>query len=191
VRRRLLMLPLLVSQLLMGGCSLIPKNDAPSVTVYDFGPPAAGAAPARAPVIQPVTVPPWLEGRRIDYRLDYRDASQRASYRDSRWAADAAALVTERLRQRAARAGEQVGAQTLRVELEEFCHVFASPQASRGLVVLRANIVDAATGQSLRRRVFEASVDAPSADAAGGAHALAQATDRAIEDVLGWAAAGR
>jgi cholesterol transport system auxiliary component len=173
---------------MVGGCSLLPKNDAPPVTVYDFGPPAAAAqALARAPVVQPVTVPPWLEGRRIDYRLDYRDAAQRASYRDSRWAADAAALVTERLRQRAARAGQLAGAQTLRVELEEFCHVFASPAASRGLVVLRANLVDAATGQSLRRQVFEASVDAASADAAGGAHALAQAADRAIEDLLRWA----
>jgi len=181
----------LLLTLLLGGCSLLPKNDTPPVTVYDFGPPPAAApAAGRAPVVQPVTVPPWLEGRRIDYRLDYRDASQRASYRDSRWAADAASLVTEGLRQRAARAGQLVGAQTLRVELEEFCHVFASPSASRGLVVLRANLVDAATGQSLRRQVFEASVDAASADAAGGAHALAQAADRVIDDVLRWAATG-
>ena len=80
----------------VGGCSLLPKNDAPPVTVFDFGPPPAAAALARAPLVQPVTAPPWLDNRRIDYRLDYRDAAQRASYRDSRWAADAAALVTER-----------------------------------------------------------------------------------------------
>jgi cholesterol transport system auxiliary component len=185
MRRRLFAaLPLLG----LGACSLLPKNDAPPITVFDFGPPPAAAALTRAPVVQPVSVAPWLEGRRIDYRLDYRDAAQRASYRDSRWAADAAALFTERLRQRAARAATLVSAQALRVELEEFCQVFASPQASRGLVVLRASLVDAATGQPLRRQVFERSVEAPSADAAGGAHALAQAADRAIEDVLGWAA---
>jgi cholesterol transport system auxiliary component len=174
----------------LAGCSLLPKSDTPPVKVYDFGPPPAMPAPARTPVVQPVTVPAWLEGRRIDYRLDYRNAAERASYRDSRWAADAGDLITERLRQRSARAGELDAARALRVEVEEFLQVFASPSQSQALVAVRATLVDAATGQTVRRRTFERRVDAASADAAGGTQALARAADLVIDDVLRWAAEG-
>ena len=75
---------------------------------------------------------------------------------------------------------------TLRVELVDFSQVFDRPDASRAVVRLRASVF-VARGL-VDQRVVQVDVPARSADAAGGVAALTQASDRAIGELLDWAA---
>jgi len=177
----------LLSMLLLSGCSLLPPQPA-SPQVYDFGPATAGAAPAGAPAALQVQAPAWLDGAALLYRLEYGDAARLASYRDSRWAAAPAALLHEHLRQRLARAGGPPRALLLRVDVEEFCQVFSAPTRSRAVVRLRATVTDAASGRVLRQQGFAQEVETATPDAAGGAHALARAAADLATQVLDWAA---
>ena len=76
----------------------------------------------------------------------------------------------------------------LRVELEEFSQVFTSASASNALVRLRATLVEpTADGEKLLgQRLFTAQAPAPSADAAGGTRALADATAQTAQAVAQW-----
>ena len=150
------------------------------------------------------------------YRLAYTDARQLRPYQMARWAMPPAQLVKQALRtqlgerravldagdaEAAARQGPAsamaAGAQpalggslptVLRVELEEFSQVFSSASASTGLVRLRATLVEpTADGEKLLgQRLFTAQAPAPSADAAGGTRALADATAQAAQAVSQW-----
>jgi len=166
---------------------------------YDFGP---GAAAREEPprlrreiTVAAVTAPAWLDSPVIVYRLAYRDASQPRSYVESRWVARPAELFTAQLRQRlAATTGSGVlvpadgvrTAVTLRVELQEFSQVFDAPDRSRALVRVRGVLV--AEGRLVAHTSFSTDQPAPSADAAGGARALALAADAAIDQLIGWTA---
>ena len=76
----------------------------------------------------------------------------------------------------------------VRLALEEFSHVFGAPQASAGLVRVRAVLADASTaGETLvAQRVFVARRDAATPDAAGGAKALADAAAQVAEELAAW-----
>jgi len=156
----------------------------PAPAVFDLGRPPA-AAPAQPVNVQllDVTAPPWLAGPGLAYRLDYSEPLRRQIYRDSRWAAPPAALLAERLRQRAAASGGTGKPVMLRLELEEFGQVFDAPGKSRVLLRLRAW----REGQPAPR-VFAADLPATSADAAGAAQALARAADAVVDQLLAWAA---
>jgi cholesterol transport system auxiliary component len=173
--------------LVAGACSLTPAM-APPPLVYDFGPAPTGSTPAVAPASVQVSAPPWLDGTGLVYRLEYRDPTQLASYRDSRWAAPPSALLAERLRQRFARSAGRTGVVTLRIEIEEFCHSFSTPERSRAVLRLRATLLDPGAGRVLRQRAFAVETEAASGDAGGGAHALASAVDQVVEQLLAWAA---
>jgi cholesterol transport system auxiliary component len=164
---------------------------------YDFGPGAV--TPAGSPRLQreitvaSVTSPVWLDSPGLIYRLAYRDASQPRSYVESRWVAPPKELFTARLRQRlGATAPSRVlapadgvrTAVTLRVELLEFSQVFDSPERSRALVRVRAVLV--ADGRLVAQSSFTTEEPARSADAAGGARALALAADAAIDRLISW-----
>lgn len=158
--------------------------------VYDFGPAPAAEAPAGGlPASLQVSAPAWLDGTAMLYRLAYGDGARLSSYRDSRWAAAPGALLRERLKQQLARAPGTPGAGLLRVEVEEFCQVFDTPGHSRGVVRLRAALLEPGSSRVLRQAAFAADLPAASADAAGGAHALMQASDQVLARTLAWAAA--
>jgi cholesterol transport system auxiliary component len=74
----------------------------------------------------------------------------------------------------------------LRLEVDEFSHAFASTSASEGRLILRASLFN---GHALfdQKTVMRAT-PAPSADAAGGAFALAASTDAAAADIIAWLA---
>ena len=76
----------------------------------------------------------------------------------------------------------------LRLDLEEFSHLFTSPDASVGLIRLRATFIEQTTsGQKLvAQRSVVVQRPAPSADAPGGVRALTAATDAAIEEIDRW-----
>lgn len=143
------------------------------------------------------------------YRLAYTDARQLRPYQLARWSLPPAQLVQQALRtqlgeRRAvlsaddalAAAREGVAGSSapgslptvLRAELEEFSQVFSSASASDALVRLRATLVEpTADGEKLLgQRLFTAQVPAPTADAAGGTRALADASAQVAQGVAQW-----
>ena len=148
------------------------------------------------------------------YRLAYTDARQLRPYQLARWSLPPAQLVQQALRTQlserravlsaddalaatregatlgtASRAGDAGSLPTvLRVELEEFSQVFSSASASTALVRLRATLVEPmADGEKLLgQRLFAVQTPAPSADAAGGTRALADATAQTAQAVAQW-----
>jgi cholesterol transport system auxiliary component len=71
------------------------------------------------------------------------------------------------------------------LSLVEFSHVFETPQKSAAVVEGVADVVDGKR-RLLATRTLRAEVDAASADARGGAHALVAATDRLAEQRDTW-----
>lgn len=184
----------LVAALLTAGCGIGPPQRPPVVT-YDLGPAIAGSAPAEAPVlgVPRADAPPWLDTAGIVYRLAYADAQSPRVYAGSRWVAEFPDLFTARLRQHLAGAWRVVAEapetrpeQVLRVQLEEVAQVFDAPAASRGVLQVRGSLYRG--GKLLAQHAWTVEEPGPSADAAGGARALAAASDRAVAAIAAWLA---
>lgn len=171
----------------------------PKPVEYDFGPHAATREEPprlkREITVAGVTAPAWIASPALVYRLAYGNASQPRSYVESRWAAPPAELFTAQLRQRLAAttpngvvspADGVRTAVTLRVELLEFSQVFDAPDRSHALVRARATLVE--NGRLVAQTSISTEQPATSADAAGGARALALAADATIERLIGWTA---
>jgi len=186
-------------------CSALPQKPTRQV-MYDFGPaPAAGADAAGerpALTLPDVEAEGVLETTALLYRLGYEDAFQLRPYAYARWSAPPTRLVHQRLRDvlgrrhavldnSGAAALVRRGAErppVLRVHLDEFCQVFDSPSASRGLARLSCTLLQASGGgeRLVGQRRFEIERPATSADAPGGVRALTAATDAAAEDIARW-----
>lgn len=195
----------------LAGCSALPAPPTRPV-LYDFGPGtlAPAVADQRAPLpplaLAELDASALPEGSTaVLYRLAYADAQQLRPYSQARWSQPPAQLVQQRLREHlgqrrailpaaAAAAQARDRAQgnrlpsVLRVELEEFSHLFTSATDSAGMVRLRATVVDLTPeGESLRgQRVFIVRTPARSADAAGGVAALAEASTQVAQEVAAW-----
>jgi cholesterol transport system auxiliary component len=197
---RLLAQPLtaLAVALLLAGCA---SNKAQESTTFDFGPTAptqqqAASAPAGMPalVVMDATGPAALENERMYYRLNYADALQARTYANSRWASNPLQMLTQRIKTRLAQSGMKVlsatdastGVPLLRVEVDDFVHGFSGVAQSEGQLTLRASLFN--DHRLLDQRSFTRSTPAPSADAAGGARALAASTDAIAADILAWLA---
>lgn len=181
--------------LTLAGCTAI-KADAP--TLFDLG--GLRSAGQQEPLagqtisVAEVRVPAWLDSQQMIYRLDYAQQQQSRPYAASRWSATPGELLTQRIRQRIAQAGAVVlsaseGARRvpmLRIQLDEFSQHFSAPDASAGRVALRATVFQGR--RVIGQRTFERDAQAPSADAAGGARALAEATDAALAELITWLA---
>ena len=87
-------------------------------------------------------------------------------------------------------AAGQPSAALLKVDVEDFSQIFESATGSVGSVQLRATLLGPAGPRGgnalLGQRVFTVRQAAKTADAAGGAQALAQATDAALAQVDAW-----
>jgi cholesterol transport system auxiliary component len=181
----------------MSGCAS--NKNTGANTQFDFGPlgaPTAQAAqaPLAAIIVMDATGSPTFENERMVYRLNYSDPLQARTYANSRWSANPLLLVTQRIKSRLAQAGVKVLSATdsstnipiLRLEVDEFSHAFASTSASEGRLILRASLFN---GHALTdQKTVMRAMPAPSADAAGGAFALAASTDAAAADILAWLA---
>ena len=172
--------------------------------VYDFGPGAVALAPANrmAPlpplVLAEVQAPQSLDNTSVLYRLNYSDAHVLQPYAQARWSMPPAQLLRQQLRaalsaQRAvlnSNEGVQSSADALvlRLELEEFSQIFDSPQASSGLLRLRATLSQSAPGGEalVAQRVVLVKSPSASPDAAGGVRALAAAAAQAVEQLDQW-----
>lgn len=185
-----------VSALLLAGCASGSK--APAAVTYDFGSPVrpmvstAAATAMPALVITDVTGNPAFDSERMYYRLNYADPLQARPYASSRWSTTPLQLLTQRFKSRVGQAGVKVlsatdastGVPLLRIDLDDFTHSFDSTSASYGEVVLRASLFQ---GRILAdQRTFTRKVAAPTADAGGGARALAAATDAVAADLIVW-----
>lgn len=191
---------------LLAGCSALPQPPAPPVR-YDFGlAPLAAATTAapRAPLaLADVEASALPDGSTaMFYRLGYANGQELRPYQYARWNLPPAQLMQQRLRgqlaaQRAVLASSESVAQPraqgavpalLRVEIEEFSQLFDAPASSAGVVRLRATLVEqsGAVDKLLGQKLFEVRSPAASADAAGGAKALAAAADAAIAQIDAW-----
>jgi len=76
----------------------------------------------------------------------------------------------------------------LRIELEEFSHVFETPAQSHGAVRLRATLLQntAAGERLLGQRSISVQRPAPTPDAPGGVRALSLASDAAAAEIASW-----
>lgn len=190
----------------LGGCSSLAPDKPVRATLYDFGvlatSPASSAPRQPAIVLADLEAAGALEGSSLLYRLAYANGHQLLPYSQARWAAPPPRLVRQRLREvlgrdrpvldasesaALARSGGQMPP-TLRVDLEEFSHVFDSPTQSWGVVRLRVTLMEntPAGERLIGQRTIVQRQSAPSADAAGGVRALTAATDAAAQEIAGW-----
>ncbi|NVD96389.1 membrane integrity-associated transporter subunit PqiC [Massilia sp. BJB1822] len=190
------LLPLLACAAILSGCA---GSKAVHPTAFDFGPlPAISSAPA-APVVPALVVadisgPASLDSQRMQYRLLYDDAQQPRPYAYNSWSVTPLQLMTQRVKARIAQSGVKVlgtqdaasGLPLLRIEADEFSQNFSSPQQSTASISLRASLFRA--HRLVDQRTFSRSTPAPSADAPGGAQALAGGTDAIAADILAWLA---
>lgn len=181
---------------LLGACA----SKGPSTAQYDFGPlpaatPAASAGNVGAIIVADITGPAALDSERMHYRLLYSDARQSRPYAYNQWTSTPLQLLTQRVKTRLSQSGVKVLSTTdaaasaivLRMEVEEFAQNFDSATSSQGELRLRASVFR--NHKLVDQKTFSRSVPAPSADAAGGARALADASDAVSIDILGWLAA--
>ena len=194
---------------MLSGCSALPDKPV-RASLYDFGPGNLTAQPATRQAALPAlaiddisTSGGALDNQAVLYRLTYQNEQELRPYTFARWTMPPAQLVRQRLR-------EQLGQQRnifdargslalnrsqnavlpllLRLDLDEFSHVFTAPETSVGLIRLRATLIEQATsGEKLiAQRSVVVQRPAPSADAPGGVRALTAATDAAIEEIDKW-----
>jgi cholesterol transport system auxiliary component len=190
----------------LAGCSALPDKPV-RASLYDFGPPPAGAPQGASPTATALVLPEIEASRAFDglsilYRLGYADAHQLRPYALARWTAPPTQLVRQRLRETLARdqvvldSEESAGLartggprpRVLRVQLEEFTHFFETEKDSRAMVRLRCTLLEPtpAGERAVGQRVISMQAAAPSADAAGGVRALTAAVDSAALELARW-----
>jgi len=190
---RLLITLALAGSALLVGCA----GNAPALTLYDLGPlqaqkPDTAANNLPALSIAEVAAPSWLDTQMMFYRLNYANSQQPRPYAGSQWAMPPAQLLEQRLKARLSQAGGIVvpadnGAANLpilRIEVDDFSQSFDSAQHSTIHIAMRASLFD---GRNLRaQKMFSRQLPTVSADAQGGAAALATASDAIINEIAVW-----
>lgn len=179
----------------LGACSYKSGNVRPS-THYDLGiAPAISSNPINANlVLVDVEAPQWLQRRGLLYRLVYRNNQQLQPYANSSWIAPPPELLSTRLRQfftngKVSAPEDRTRADyLLRVELESFEQQFMSPSSSSALVRAKATLVNTLERRVYAQKTFALEEPAPTADAAGGAAALASASNTLARQIRDWAA---
>ena len=192
-------LALVLGLCVFSGCSLM-TSKAPPKTEFDFGP-ESSAPSDPAPlsqvqlVVYDVSAPTWMDGTAMYYRLAYQNAAVPLPYAKSEWVMSPSALLTERLRSRAAVRADGgarlVGVQTASVyrlhsELLEFEQIFDTSNRSHGVLRLRATLEGEGTWA---QRTFAIDRRAPTPNAAGGVTALAECTDELMRLLGEWVSA--
>lgn len=183
------------SSLLLTACT----TDTQSVALFDLGPlrtqtPLNAGAPLPAISIADIKAPIWLDSQAMFYRLNYANDLQPRPYSVSKWTMAPAQLFQLRLKSRLSQAGGvvvpasdgAVNLPVLRIEADDFSQGFDSAGKSSANIVMRASVFD---GRVLRaQKMFVKQVPTSSADAQGGAAALALASDAIIDEMAVWLA---
>lgn len=173
----------------LAGC-IGPAGKGGIIAYYDLGPIERNEARAPAFVLRNVDVhaPSWLDASSLQYRLAYAHASRRHSYAESRWVAPPGELIEQTLRRAIVSSeSDQVTAGCrLRVDLDEFVHLFDSPAESRGVIEVRVSLQAPRTDALIARRSFSIARQAATQDARGGVEALSAATRELIGNMTAW-----
>lgn len=174
----------------VAGCASLPKP-APNFVVYDLGPPESSpklAAPALQVRGLEVTAAPWLASSAMHYRLRYAQENRRYAYLESRWVGQPAQLLEVAMKRmvRPSGAATPGHACKLRLELDEFAQEFSTPNASNGVISVRAVLLAPMTDQPLATGAFSVSRPAASADAQGGVQSLREGTIMLAGELLDW-----
>lgn len=166
------------------------------IAVHDLGPlptsSASTATPLPAFALGDVTASAFLDNPAMFYRLAYADAQQPRAYAASHWAMPPAQLFEQRLKGRFGQAGYPLvsvsdgalNVPLLHCELDEFSQVFDQPGSSKVVATVRVAVFQ--NRQLIAQRSFTQQRPAATADAAGGARALAIASDALIDDIITW-----
>ena len=202
---------LLTAALLMGAsaCTSLPQPPQ-RPQVYDLGVPAAASnantnatTHATPLVLAEILTSGQREGSSaMLYRLAYANPQQLHPYAQARWSLPPSVLLQQALSQQLGQhrsvltgaTGVQYANQAstppnlLHIELEEFSQVFDSPDSSHALLRLRASLLrPGKTGDRLLgQRHITITQPATSANAPGGAQALAQAAQQAAAQLQDW-----
>jgi cholesterol transport system auxiliary component len=128
------------------------------------------------------------------FRLNYANEQQPRPYAGSRWSMPPGQLFTQRLKSRIGQAGGTVlpasaGAADmplLRIEVDDFTQFFDNPAQSSGRIALRASLMQGR--RLIAQKTFVGQAPALTADASGGARALAEASDAIITEMMVWLA---
>jgi len=181
--------------ILLGACA----SKGQTTSQYDFGPlaqqPLVQPGAINAVIVADITGPASLDNEHMYYRLLYADARQSRPYAYNQWTSTPLQLLTQRMKTRLAQSGVKVLSTTdaaasitlLRMEVDDFAQNFDSATSSNGVISLRASVFR--SHRLADQKTFTRSSQAPSADAAGGARALADAADGLAADVQAWLAA--
>lgn len=181
----------LFGMLLLGGCVQATRSVA--IRHYDLGATTSVAAldsqPGRTGKVLRIatfSTVPWLAGTAMHYRLRYQHDQRLAAYAHSDWIAPPADLLAPLLRSAivaggAWRAviGPRDAAQadaSVHVRLDDFSQVFPEPGHSAGVIDATVTLLDERDDHVTAQRHFHIEVAAPTADAAGGAKALGEAS---------------
>ena len=140
-----------------------------------------------------VHAPEWMNENLMFYRLDYVNDQQVRFYTESSWNSPPSRLFKNRLDTYLVAAGSTVTGirtssptLTLRIYLEDFSQHFSSPSDNTSRIVLRASLF---RGRDLvAQKRFRKEVVSRTADAQGGARALAQSSDELIVEIMNWMA---
>ena len=179
---------LVILALGLGACVTTGKRGSEGVpAVYDLGPALRAPAVVEHPLSLEVAASAWLETEGIAYRLAYAEPQRRNDYSRARGTAPPATLLRQRLVEGLGLipAGQGKARCLLRIELEEFVHVFPTPGQSLGELRARGRVLDHRRSV-LAETVWTVERPAASLDAAGGVGALAAATDEWIAKVGAW-----
>ncbi|MEZ0315494.1 MAG: hypothetical protein ACAH10_01260, partial [Methylophilaceae bacterium] len=105
---------------------------------------------------------------------------------ESRWAATPAELLTSKFGTLIQQGSKSTGC-ALKLKVQVFDHVFSSPTASEGVVQLSAVLLDRKSRKIIAYELVAEQVAALSANAQGGAKALALAGEKALVKAVNWA----
>ncbi len=193
---------LMLSVLLISGCSVTPQAKIPIAT-YNFAvyppeytgqPIQTGEQKGKKILIAPITAPSWLDTRDISYRLAYHNPIQAYTYAHSRWASPPAFLLTQQIKQRITDTTSHlvindssiaIAENRLYIELEEFSQIFGSEHDSHVMIRFRASLVNN-THRLIAQKSFSTLETTPTADAQGAADAFAVANNRLLGDLVQW-----
>jgi cholesterol transport system auxiliary component len=164
---------------------------------------AQGMAPTRTqggptlamPAVQAIRS---LDNNAVYYRLLYRDALQPKPYAQARWSIAPPELLDQQLRDLLGASWTvihpqdnlhvQPGIPILHLYLDEFSHIFSTPDKSDGLLKIRATL-SAANHKGARliaQRNFTITHPSTSLDAAGGVQALRQTVNTLAQQLDQW-----
>ena len=195
----------LASLLLTAGCaSRLPEQ---KIAVYDLGAPpiqslhqsdASGNPPQQVLLMPTVQAARTLQQTDVVYRLDYHDALQPKSYALARWRSPPAELIEQRIRQQLSVVWSVVNSQTqlqltpdmrmVHVVVDEFSHVFATPQQSSAWLQVRVTVTAPQHNGArlIGQRSFTIRQPSVSPDAAGGVHAMRATVDTLVQQLDAW-----